>query len=103
LDSGRLRPSQPSELSAALVRALIIRLRDFLTELTQEVWQLERKVTAGHMGDPEDFLDELFEVISESSTTNSSPPNRPAVCLSRIDRTIALATASRTALPARCP
>jgi magnesium transporter len=62
LDSGRLRPSQPSELSAALVGALIIRLRDFLTELTQEVWQLERKVTAGHMGDPEDFLEELFGV-----------------------------------------
>jgi hypothetical protein len=29
---------------------LSIRLRDFLTELPQEVWQLERKVTAGHMG-----------------------------------------------------
>jgi magnesium transporter len=62
LGSGRLRPSRPCELSAALVGALIIRLRDFLIELTQEVWQLERQVTSGHMGDPEDFLEELFGV-----------------------------------------
>jgi len=55
VESGRLRPSQPCELSAALVEALIVRLREFLIELTQEVWELERQVTAGHMGDPEDF------------------------------------------------
>ena len=29
LDSGRLRPSRPCELSAPLVGALIVRLRDF--------------------------------------------------------------------------
>jgi magnesium transporter len=62
LDSGRLRPSQGWELSGALVAVLIGRLRDYLTTLTQEVWQLERQVTAGHLGDPEQFLEELFGV-----------------------------------------
>ncbi len=62
LEDGRLRPSQPSELSAALVGALIVRLRDFLTELTQDVWRMEQQVTGGHMGNPEDFLEELFGV-----------------------------------------
>ncbi len=42
--------------------ALTGRLREFLTELTQEVWSLERQVTGGHMGDPEVFLEELFGV-----------------------------------------
>jgi len=62
LDSGRLRPSQGWELSGALVAVVIGRLRDYLTALTQEVWQLERQVTAGHLGDPEQFLEELFGV-----------------------------------------
>jgi magnesium transporter len=62
LDSGRLRPSQGWELSGALVAGVIGRLRDYLTARTQEVWQLERQVTAGHLGDPEQFLEELFGV-----------------------------------------
>jgi Mg2+ and Co2+ transporter CorA len=62
LEGGRLRPSQAWELSAALVGALIVRQRDFLIELTQEVWNLERQVTGGHMGDPESYLEELFGV-----------------------------------------
>ena len=28
--------------------------------LTHEVWSLERTVMAGHLGDAEDFLEELF-------------------------------------------
>jgi len=60
LEAGRLCPSRPGELSAALVGVLTGRLRDFLTELTQDVWRLEREVTAGHMGNPENFLEELF-------------------------------------------
>jgi hypothetical protein len=62
LDGGRLRPNRACELSASVVTALTNRLRDFLTELTQEVWSLERQVTGGHMGDPEVFLEELFGV-----------------------------------------
>jgi magnesium transporter len=62
LENGRLRPSHPHELSAALVGALTGRLRDFLTELTQDVWRLEREVTGGNIASPEDFLEELFGV-----------------------------------------
>jgi magnesium transporter len=60
LENGRLRPTRACELSAALGNALTGRLREFLTELTQEVWTLERQVTGGHLGDPEVFLEELF-------------------------------------------
>jgi Mg2+ and Co2+ transporter CorA len=62
LDSGRLRPTRAWELSGALVTALIGRLRDYLNSLAQEVWNLERQVTGGHLGDPEQFLEELFGV-----------------------------------------
>ena len=62
LEQGKLHPTRSCELSAALGTALINRLRDFLTELTQEVWKLERQVTGGHMGDPEVFMEELFGV-----------------------------------------
>ena len=62
LDSGRLRPSRAWELSGALVAVMIGRLRDYLTALTEEVWNLERQVTGGHIGDPEQFLEELFGV-----------------------------------------
>jgi magnesium transporter len=62
LEDGRLRPSRPHELSAALVGALTGRLRDFLIELTQDVWRLEREVTGGSITNPEDFLEQLFGV-----------------------------------------
>ena len=60
LDRGRLRPTVGPDLSAALVRVLVGRFEDFLTTLTEEVWRLERLVTGGHVGDPEQFLEELF-------------------------------------------
>ena len=62
LDSGRLRPERAGDLSAAVVGVLIGRLREFLINLTQESWRLEEQVTAGQVGDPEQFLEELFEV-----------------------------------------
>ena len=60
LESGRLRPARGYELSHALVSALTGRLRDFTARLTQDVWALEQRVTAGHLGDAEQFLDEIF-------------------------------------------
>ena len=62
LDRGRLRPQQACELSGALVGALADRMRDYLVALTEDVWRLERQVTAGHVGDTEQFLEELFGV-----------------------------------------
>jgi Mg2+ and Co2+ transporter CorA len=60
LEAGRLRADSAAALSYALVTALTVRLRDFLATLTQEVWSLEQTVMAGHLGNAEDFLEELF-------------------------------------------
>jgi Mg2+ and Co2+ transporter CorA len=62
LESGRLRPDRACDLSGAVVNALITRMRDYLTALTEEVWNLEEQVTSGHIGDQEQFLEELFGV-----------------------------------------
>jgi Mg2+ and Co2+ transporter CorA len=60
LNSGKLKPQKAFELSYALLTALTARLRTYTAELTKEVWQLEQRVTGGHLGDPETFLDEMF-------------------------------------------
>lgn len=60
LTSGKLRPTHAYELSYALLTALTARLRTFAAHLTRDVWKLEQRVTAGHLGDPEVFLDEMF-------------------------------------------
>jgi magnesium transporter len=62
LAAGRAHPASAYELSYAVVAALTGRLRDYLSTLTEEVWALERQVTAGHIGNAEDFLEELFQV-----------------------------------------
>ena len=62
LESGRLRPIRPHELSGALVTTLIGRMRDHLVTLSHEVDELETEVTAGRLGDPEEFLEEMFAV-----------------------------------------
>jgi magnesium transporter len=61
IESGRLRPDSPFELSYAIVSALTHRLEAFIEELTSDVWHLEQRVTGGHMGNPEEFLEELFQ------------------------------------------
>jgi Mg2+ and Co2+ transporter CorA len=62
LESGRLHPASAGDLSFAIVSALSGRLRDHLSTMTEEVWRLERRVTGGDDGDPEQFLEELFAV-----------------------------------------
>ena len=61
IEAGRLRPDSPYELSYAIISALTHRLESFIEELTTDVWQLEQRVTGGHMGNPEEFLEELFQ------------------------------------------
>jgi magnesium transporter len=60
LETGRLRPRSPFDLSYAIVSALTRHQEAFVEVITQQVWQLEQRVTSGHMGDPEKFLDEMF-------------------------------------------
>jgi Mg2+ and Co2+ transporter CorA len=61
IEAGRLRPASPFELSHAIVSALTRRQEEFVETLTSEVWRLEQRVTGGHIGDPEQLLDELFQ------------------------------------------
>ena len=61
LESGRLRPAASHELSHGLVSSLTGRLRSFIATLTQAVWALEQRVTSGHLGDAEAFLEEMFQ------------------------------------------
>jgi Mg2+ and Co2+ transporter CorA len=60
LMTGKLKPNKGFELSYALLTALTGRLRAYTAELTKDVWALEQRVTGGHLGDPETFLDEMF-------------------------------------------
>ena len=62
LVNGRLRPASSHEMSYALVSAMVSRMRDYLSALTEEVWTLEKQVTAGHLGQIEEFLEQLFQV-----------------------------------------
>jgi magnesium transporter len=60
LEAGRLRPRSAFELSYAIVSALAQGQEGFVETVTREVWPLEQRVTSGHLGDPEQFLEELF-------------------------------------------
>jgi magnesium transporter len=62
LDAGRLVPPSPYALSSSIVSALTSRLRDHLAERTTDVWTFEQQVTAGQLGDAEQFLDDMFRV-----------------------------------------
>jgi magnesium transporter len=60
IESGRLRPGSPAELSYAIVSALAQGQEAFVETVTRQVWPLEQRVTSGQLGDPEQFLEELF-------------------------------------------
>ncbi|WP_433200762.1 magnesium transporter CorA family protein [Dactylosporangium sp. CS-047395] len=62
LESGRLTVESPLELSHAIVTALTRTLEEYLEQATADVWRLEQQVTGGHVGHPEQFLEELFRV-----------------------------------------
>jgi magnesium transporter len=60
VEAGRLHPRSPFELSYAIVSALAQGQEAFVETVTREVWPLEQRVTSGHLGDPEEFLEEMF-------------------------------------------
>jgi Mg2+ and Co2+ transporter CorA len=63
LEIGELRPRTPMELSYAIVASLSRREIDLLALLAKESGRLEQRVTdTGHNDDPEQLLEELFEV-----------------------------------------
>ncbi|MDP9208452.1 MAG: magnesium transporter CorA family protein [Actinomycetota bacterium] len=60
IEAGRLRPGSPSEVSYAIVSALAEGQEAFVETITRQVWPLEQRVTSGQVGDPQQFLEELF-------------------------------------------
>jgi Mg2+ and Co2+ transporter CorA len=62
VDAGRFRPTTGYELSTAIVAALTGRMREHLAVRTADVWRFEQQVTAGELGDAEQFLDGMFRV-----------------------------------------
>jgi magnesium transporter len=60
IESGRLRPKTPFELSYAIVSALTRNQEEYVETVTVDVWNLEQRVTGGEVGDPVEFLNELF-------------------------------------------
>jgi magnesium transporter len=60
IDAGKLHPKTSFDLSYAIVSALARHVESFIEKLTSQVWSLEQRVTAGHLGDPEEFLEEMF-------------------------------------------
>jgi magnesium transporter len=60
VDAGRARPESSYELTYAIASAISRHQESFVEVLTREVWELEQRVTSGHMGDPEEFLEEMF-------------------------------------------
>jgi Mg2+ and Co2+ transporter CorA len=60
IEAGRLHPASAFELSYAIVSALAQGQEAFVETVTREVWPLEQRVTSGHLGDPEQFLEQLF-------------------------------------------
>ncbi|MFF5204865.1 magnesium transporter CorA family protein [Streptosporangium sp. NPDC000396] len=60
IQTGRLRPTTPFELSYAIVSTLIRQQEAYVETVTSDVWRLEQRVTGGDVGDPEEFLNELF-------------------------------------------
>ena len=63
VDSGRWLPKTAPEIAHAVVTGLNRHMSRHVAELTAATWELERKVTGGHLGDPEQFLSEMFGVM----------------------------------------
>lgn len=61
LAEGRLKITSPFQLSHAIVSSLTRHQEDFLETVTADVWRLEQQVTSGRLGDPEAFVEELFQ------------------------------------------
>ncbi|CAN5231148.1 magnesium/cobalt transporter CorA [soil metagenome] len=80
LEKGKLKPANAFELSHAVLKALATRTRGYLSELTKEVWELERQVSEGHLGNAEAFLDELFWVRHGLLTVSTMAATNREVC-----------------------
>lgn len=71
IESGRLHPSTPAELSHAIVAALARKQEAFVSNLATKVAALERWALEGEARNPEQALEELFRVRHELLTVRT--------------------------------
>jgi magnesium transporter len=62
MDDGRWLPESSDHLVHAIVTGMNRRMDQHLSALRHVTWDLERRVTSGTLGDPEEFLEEMFAV-----------------------------------------
>ncbi len=62
IDVGRWHPGNVDELIHAILTGMNRRMNVHLSQLRYVTWDLERRVTSGEIGNPEDFLEEMFGV-----------------------------------------
>jgi Mg2+ and Co2+ transporter CorA len=60
IQAGRFKPATPADLSYAIVSTLTRHMSAFVEGLTEAVWLLEQRVTAGDLADPERVLEDMF-------------------------------------------
>jgi magnesium transporter len=66
IEQDEIHPGTPAELSYSIVSALARREIDLVAALARESGQLEQRVTeSDHDDDPEQLLEEMFEVVHE--------------------------------------
>lgn len=62
IDSGRLRPSSPSDLGATIVAGQVQALDELVVEIASKVLAFERKTASDALDDLDPLLDELFRL-----------------------------------------
>jgi magnesium transporter len=65
IETGRLHPRSSFELSYAIVSAVARHQEAFVAALAREAGLLEQRVIGGDIGDPEQFLEEMFRARHE--------------------------------------
>jgi Mg2+ and Co2+ transporter CorA len=68
LESGRFQPSSSAELSHALVSRMVLKMEAYVSALASEIASLERRVMKASYSDPEQVLEEMFQVRHELLT-----------------------------------
>jgi len=71
IEAGRLHPRSSFELSYAITSALTRHQEAFVATLAREAGLLEQQVMGGDIGDPEQFLEELFRARHQLLTVRT--------------------------------
>jgi Mg2+ and Co2+ transporter CorA len=71
IEVGRLHPRSSFELSSAIVSGLTRHQEAFVATLAREAGLLEQQVMGGDIGDPEQFLEELFRARHQLVTVRT--------------------------------